>query len=174
MKALWIIPFGISLLLTPSDAWPLESETATEPASSVKSPVIVTREFLTPSRINPFQYGQFIEYLCNLVPGMWAEKLYDGSFEGLSPYKFAYLKETDFREKPWYPSGAPTGRCTRCDRKSPISGVSCLKIVAAEPVPCTGGVSQDGIAVEHGLACDFSCFLKQTGLKGPVRVVPAP
>ena len=66
----------------------------------------MTRDFLRPGRINPFQYGQFIEYLCDLVPGMWAEKLYDGSFEGLSPYKFAYLKETDFREKPWYPSGA--------------------------------------------------------------------
>ena len=70
------------------------------------APVIVTRDLLRPGRINPFQYGQFIEYLCTMVPAMWAEKLFDGSFEGLSPYKVAYLKETDFRERPWYPSGA--------------------------------------------------------------------
>ena len=75
------------------------------------SPVKITREFLRPARINPYQYGQFIEYLCTMVPAMWAEKLFDGSFEGLSPYKVAYLKETDFRERPWYPSGA-TNRAT--------------------------------------------------------------
>ena len=85
---------------------------AIEPVDPARAPVVVTREFLTPARINPFQYGQFIEYLCTLVPGMWAEKLYDGSFEGLSPYKFAYLKETDFREKPWYPTGATNRRFT--------------------------------------------------------------
>jgi Carbohydrate binding domain len=64
-------------------------------------PAVITRERLAAGTISPMQYGQFIEYLCNLVPGMWAEKLDDGSFEGLSPYKFVYLKETDFRERPW-------------------------------------------------------------------------
>ena len=42
----------------------------------------ITRDFLRPAKINPFQYGQFIEYLCTMVPAMWAEKLFDGSFEG--------------------------------------------------------------------------------------------
>jgi len=46
--------------------------------------VKITREFLSPGDISPLQYGQFVEYLCNLVPGMWAEKLYDGSFEDSS------------------------------------------------------------------------------------------
>ncbi len=144
---------------------------APEPVDPSKAPVVVTREFLTPARINPFQYGQFIEYLCNLVPGMWAEKLYDGSFEGLSPYKFAYLKETDFREKPWYPTGATNRALHHRDPSNPISGEVCLKIAANEPVPCTGGVAQDGIAVEGGLACDFRVYMKQTGLKSPVRVL---
>jgi alpha-L-arabinofuranosidase len=143
---------------------------AIEPVDPTRAPVVVTREFLTPARINPFQYGQFIEYLCTLVPGMWAEKLYDGSFEGLSPYKFAYVKETDFREKPWYPTGATNRALHTRDRSRPISGEICLKIAAAEPVPCTGGVAQDGIAVERGLACDFSIYLKQNGVNGPVRV----
>jgi len=44
---------------------------AIQPVDPSKAPVVVTREFLAPGRINPFQYGQFIEYLCNLVPGMW-------------------------------------------------------------------------------------------------------
>jgi alpha-N-arabinofuranosidase len=142
-----------------------------EPVDPSKAPVVVTREFLTPARINPCQYGQFIEYLCNLVPGMWAEKLFDSSFEGLSPYKFAYLKETDFREKPWYPTGSTNRALHSHDRLNPISGEVCLKIAAEEPVHCTGGVAQDGIAVERGLACDFSVYLKQGGLTSPVSVL---
>src|SRR5947209_13118283 len=67
--------------------------------------LIITRDALCDGRITNLQCGQFIEYLCNLVPGMWAEKLYDGSFEGLSPYKFVFIRQTDFRENPWYPSG---------------------------------------------------------------------
>src|SRR6266404_2646580 len=67
------------------------------------APIRVTDTFMCPGEISPLQYGQFMEYLCDLVPSMWAEKLYDGSFEGLSPYKFVYLKETDFKEKPWHP-----------------------------------------------------------------------
>src|SRR5579864_5751096 len=91
-----------------------------DPRSSEVASIKITREFLTPGEISPLQYGQFVEYLCNLVPGMWAEKLYDGSFEGLSPYKFAFLKETDFREKPWYPSGATNRAEYVLDRTEPI------------------------------------------------------
>lgn len=76
-------------------------------------PLRVTREPLNPGRISGLQYGQFIEYLCDSVPAMWAEKLHDTGFEGLSPYKVHYLKETDFREKPWYPSGATNRATTR-------------------------------------------------------------
>ena len=66
-------------------SWSASARAAERPGSTTwrssrstraQAPVVVTREFLTPGRINPFQYGQFIEYLCTLVPGMWAEKLY--------------------------------------------------------------------------------------------------
>lgn len=52
----------------------------------------VTKEALCPGAISPFHYGQFVEYLCDLIPSMWAEKLYDNSFEGLRPYEFVHLK----------------------------------------------------------------------------------
>jgi alpha-N-arabinofuranosidase len=116
------------------------------------------------------QYGQFIEYLCNLVPGMWAEKLYDGSFEGLTPYKFAYLRQTDFREKPWYPSGAPNRAEYSLDRGEPISGAVCQKIDAKAGAPCTVGISQDGIAIERDKARMFRCYLRRSGFTGPVQV----
>jgi alpha-N-arabinofuranosidase len=136
-----------------------------------KVPLKVTRDFLRPGTISPMQYGQFIEYLCDLVPGMWAEKLYDGGFEGLTPYRFAYLKQTDFREKPWYPSGATNRAEYTLGRNNPVGGAVSQKIAVADGAPCAVGISQDGIAVEHGKVCTFHCWMKQDGVKAPVRVV---
>ncbi len=133
------------------------------------APLTITREPL-PGTIDPMQYGQFIEYLCDLVPSMWAEKLCDGSFEGLSPYKFVYLKETDFREHPWHPCGATNRAAFALDRTNPVSGEVAQRITARDGTPCTVGIAQDGIAVERGKACDFSCYLRQQGIEGSVQV----
>ncbi|HLV80640.1 MAG TPA: hypothetical protein VKT32_10175, partial [Chthonomonadaceae bacterium] len=130
----------------------------------------VTSEPLCPGEINPYQYGQFIEYLCNLVPSMWAEKLYDGSFEGLSPYDFVYLKQTDFREKPWVPSGATNRAEYTLDPDWKVSGDVSQKIAAGGDSPATVGLSQYGIAVQKGAACVFSIYLRGEGLRGPVQV----
>ncbi len=129
----------------------------------------ITRDFL-PGKINPLQYGQFVEYLCDLIPSMWAEKLYDGSFEGLSPYKFAFLRETDFREKAWHPCGAVNRAEYSSDRAQPVSGTLAQRISVNGGTVCTVGLAQDGIAVQKGTACDFSIFLRQSGIKGPVKV----
>ncbi len=134
------------------------------------TPVIIKRDFLQAGTISPYQYGQFIEYLCNVVPSMWAEKLYDGCFEGLSPYKVAYLKETDFRERPWYPAGATNRARHELDRTTKVSGETSLKIVALDKIKSTVAVAQDGISIEQGLPCKFTCWFKQFGIASPVRV----
>jgi alpha-N-arabinofuranosidase len=166
LTALYVITLALSGLY-PGDG---VDEMAIEPLDAGKRPVVITRDFLRPERINPYQYGQFIEYLCTMVPAMWAEKLFDGSFEGLSPYKVAYLKETDFRERPWYPSGATNRARFERDRTTKVSGETSYKIEAIGQTPCTISISQDGIAIKQGLACEFSCAMKQTGIKGKVRV----
>src|SRR5581483_3162806 len=109
--------------------------------------LVVTREFLCDGRITNRQCGQFIEYLCNLVPGMWAEKLYDGGFEGLTPYKFVFIRQTDFREHPWYPSGQVNRAKYSLDPQRPVSGATSQKIEVPQGAPCTVGISQDGIGV---------------------------
>ena len=37
---------------------------------------------------------------------MFAEKVFDGSFEGVPEYKVAFRRETDRIEQPWCPDGA--------------------------------------------------------------------
>ena len=133
-------------------------------------PIVITRQPLCEGRITNQQCGQFIEYLCNLVPGMWAEKLYDGGFEGLSPYKFEFIRQTDFRERPWYPSGAVNRGKYSLDPDRPVSGAVSQKIQATDGPPCTLGISQDGIYVEKGKPCVFRCWLRQQGLSRPVEI----
>ncbi|HTQ12205.1 MAG TPA: carbohydrate binding domain-containing protein, partial [Fimbriimonadaceae bacterium] len=132
-------------------------------------PAKITREPVCPGRINPMQYGQFIEYLCDLVPSMWAEKLYDGSFEGLTPYKFVYIKETDFKEKPWYPFGQNDRLQVSHDSSTKISGQTSEHLVLTPGAPCEGGVAQDGLSLNKGVSCRFSTWVR--GVKaGTLRV----
>ncbi len=134
-------------------------------------PLHISRERLGTGTISPLQYGQFIEYLCNLVGGMWAEKLYDGGFEGLSPYNFVYLKETDFREKPWFPCGATNRAEYVRDAGNPVGGQFAQKITVGGGAPASVGIAQDGIAVQREVACHFTCWLRQEGVTGPVQVL---
>ena len=135
-----------------------------------ESPIVITRQRLAAGKINPMQYGQFIEYLCNLVPGMWAEMLDDGSFEGLTPYKVAFLKETDFHEHPWYPTAATNRATFTRDLTTKVHGESSYKIAVTGNVPCTVGIAQNGLAVRRGVICNFSCSLRSIGIRGLVSV----
>jgi alpha-L-arabinofuranosidase len=101
---------------------------------------------------------------------MWAEKLYDGSFEGLSPYKFAFIQQSDFKEKPWGPSGAVNRGQYSLDKTTKVSGEVSQKIIAEGPEPNRLGLSQDGIALERGKACVLTCWLRSTGLREAVRI----
>jgi alpha-N-arabinofuranosidase len=140
-----------------------------EEIDSGAEPITITREPL-PGTISPLQYGQFIEYLCDLVPGMWAEKVYDGSFEGLTPYKYAYLRKTDFKEKPWQQSDVAKRNEFTLDLQQAVSGSQSQRITAVAGQPCPVGISQEGIAVAENAACRFSAYLRQEGLKVPVEV----
>ncbi len=131
-------------------------------------PIRITREPL-PGKISPMQYGQFIEYLCDLVPSMWAEKLDDGSFEGLSPYKFAFIRETDFKEHPWRPFGQTKETVFTLDRNQAVSGQVSQRIVVKDGSG-TVGVMQEGIAVSSKIPCQFSVYLRNEGQTGPVHV----
>jgi len=139
------------------------SDIKLEALKSDNFPMKITKEPLCPGRIDPMQYGQFIEYLCDLVPSMWAEKLYDGSFEGLSPYKFRFTVETDFKEKPWYPYGQVTRLKVDQDASTFISGSVSKHIQLGDGSPSEAGIAQDGLSLNKGKTCKFSVYVKGAG-----------
>jgi len=142
----------------------------TAPLEAANAGVRITREPLCSGIISPMQYGQFVEYLCDLVPAMWAEKLWDGSFEGLSPYGFVFLKETDFKQKPWYPSGEVNRAEVAQDTTNKVSGAASKRISIEPGAPATAGISQDGIFLERGQPCNLTIWLRALGVTGPVRL----
>lgn len=162
--ALFFVGFGKGTGTAWFDDLKLE---AFDPAAAT---IKVTREPLTKQPLDRRQYGQFVEYLCDLIPSMWAEKLCDNSFEGLTPYKVAYLRETDNKERPWYPAAATNRADFTLDKTDPVSGLVAKKIAVKGSTPCTVGIAQDGIFADPGQPCLFSCWLKQEGSGGPVRV----
>ncbi len=146
---------------------------ALAPLSSASMDETTIKVLPTPlcaGRIDPMQNGQFIEYLCTLVPGMWSEKLYDGNFEGLTPYKMEFNKERDFTEKPWYPSGSVNRAEYSLDPHNPVNGATCQKISAPDGPRSTVSLSQDGIFVDPGDPLKFSIFLRTSGINSKVRV----
>ncbi|MBI2302891.1 MAG: hypothetical protein HYU66_28625 [Armatimonadetes bacterium] len=132
--------------------------------------VKLSQDPLNDGRISPFQCGQFIEYLCDLVPAMWAERLGDGSFEGLSPYGFAHLRETDFREHPWHPWGATHRALYEQDPDQRVGGAVSMRIRVDGGPPCTVGLAQEGVFVERGKPLDFHVWMRQEGIAGDVTV----
>ena len=118
--------------------------------------VHVRNESLIDGTISPFQTGQFVEFLSNVVPSMHAEKVYDGSFVGLIPYLAFHIRETDFQENPWYPSGAVHRGEYTLDPADPFNGKVSQCISVGGEHPCVLGISQDGIFVEQGKRYMFS------------------
>ena len=110
-------------------------------------------------------FGNFIELLDDLVPGMWAEMLNDRGFEGVVP------------PANWvYYDGSPTF-CDRRWDKGPdwalgtneaFNGPRCARITGHSNRPA--GLTQSGLAVTDGKTYRFTGYLRGSG-SVRVRVV---
>jgi alpha-L-arabinofuranosidase len=130
----------------------------------------ITNERVCTGEISPYQNGQFIEYLCALTPSMFAEKVFDMSFEGVPEYRFEYRRAVDRIEQPWYPDGATHRGEFQLDPASPFNGKVSQRITQKPGDPCTLGVSQGGMYVKAGEPLKCSLHLRAAGLQNPVRV----
>ncbi|MGE5609625.1 MAG: alpha-L-arabinofuranosidase C-terminal domain-containing protein [Bacillota bacterium] len=131
----------------------------------------ITPERLGTGTISPYQYGQFIEYLCALTPSMFAEKVFDGSFEGVPEYGFVFRKQTDRLEQPWYPDGAVHRGEFSLDVADPFNGKVSQRITQKPGDPSTLGISQGAKYVRKGETLRLSLYARAQGLTNPVRAV---
>ena len=141
-----------------------------EEIDAAVSTLIVTQEPLSGGTISPYQYGQFIEYLCGLTLSMHAEQVFDGSFEGVPEYRFAFRPQTDRLEKPWYPDGAVHRGEFASDSDRPLNGKLSQRIAQKPGDPSTLGISQGGKCVKAGEPLRCSLHLRAHGLQSPVEV----
>jgi alpha-N-arabinofuranosidase len=114
-------------------------------------------------KINPMLFGNFIELLDDVAPGMWAELLNDRSFEGIIPSaNWCYFDGSlDICDRPWDPN--PTW--TR-DPENPFNGARSARLTAG-PEPAS--LTQSGLAARKGMGYRFSGFLRSdSGVKAAV------
>ena len=143
---------------------------AARPLAAAEPPrLTITRERVCQGAISPYQCGQFIEYLCASTPSMFAEKVFDGGFEGVSSYRFAFRSQTDRLEQPWYPDGAVHRGEFVLDDKTPFNGKVSQRIRQKVGDPCTLGVSQDGKCVLAGQPLRLAVCLRAEQMRQPVR-----
>jgi alpha-L-arabinofuranosidase len=114
-------------------------------------------------RVNPMLFGNFIELLDDLVPGMRAEMLNDRGFEGvIPPANWVYYDGSPtFCDRRW--DEGPDWTATADDR--PFTGRRCARITADGTRPAR--LSQSGLLVRRGSASEVSGWLR---CEGPVRV----
>jgi alpha-N-arabinofuranosidase len=123
----------------------------------------VTDEQLGALPVSPFQVGQFVEILCDLIRSIHSEMLDHGSFEEFPPFRFVFRSEVDRRDHPWYPSGAVyRGEYTN-DTENPFNGTRSLRIGVTDGEPCTLGISQGGLHVEPGKRYHLRLHLRANG-----------
>ena len=134
--------------------------------------------------ISPFIYGDFVEFLNDMIPGMWAEKVEDRCFEGITQPMQVYPPGTNWVFPRWRtltstamtrdgPPGLteadlqpPPDRATlELDRVHPFCGLQSARVTISggQGQPFLAGVEQPGIAVREGERLKFEIYIRHEG-----------
>jgi alpha-N-arabinofuranosidase len=106
-------------------------------------------------RINPMLFGNFIELLDDLCPGMWAELLNDRGFEGVVPAaKWVYYDGSPtFCDRTW-----DRTKDWAVETSGAFNGPRCARITGPEDRPA--GLTQSGLSVRGGASYRCSAWLR--------------
>jgi alpha-N-arabinofuranosidase len=123
-------------------------------AQTAQAAALIHFQALHGGKINPMLFGNFMELLDDVVPGMWAEMLNDRSFEGIIPAAnwCYYDGSLDLCDRPWDPNSTWTR-----DSQNPFNGAQCARLTAG---PDPASLTQSGLAARKGMAYRFSGYLR--------------
>lgn len=130
--------------------------------TTTHSDVRIFAQHLTKRPISVMQQGQFIEFLCNLIPSIVAQQVSNTSFEKVPPYKFRYKEEIDERYRPWYPDGAVEVAHYSYDTKDPFNGKRSLEI-RLPAARARAGISQNGFYLKKGISYKLHLHMQSEG-----------
>src|SRR2546428_3682302 len=154
--------------------------------------ITLSAEPLFEEPISPLIYGDFIEFVNDLIPAMRAEKIQDRSFEGILQPEQIYPPGEDWVYPRWQPfvTGrpaadvwpglpddlrAPTATVQlEMDTREPFVGRQSARVAVAagSGKPFIAGIAQDGIAVRQGQKLHFEVVLRRpNGGAGPLHVL---
>ena len=108
-----VVPFALALLGFARPAWAGSVKVAGRPTHA--------------GRISPMLFGNFIELLDDLVPGMWAEMLNDRSLEGVTrPANWCYYDgKPNICDRQW-----ETNNSWSYETIDAFNGVQCAKLIS--------------------------------------------
>ncbi|MHB1296301.1 MAG: alpha-L-arabinofuranosidase C-terminal domain-containing protein [Anaerolineae bacterium] len=146
----------------------------------------ITRQALYDAPISPLIYGDFMEPLNDLLPGMWADRLEDRAFAGCRQPLHLWREHEDWTLPRWLPlacgapSGIPQADCpadlemvkpevaVARDSNNPWVGEQSARVEVrgAETRPYLAGIAQYHIAVKQGETLRLTLHLRGKGLFG--------
>lgn len=139
----------------------------------------VTATPLFAAPISPLIYGEFVEFINDLIPGMWAERLRDRAFAGETVPRHVYRHALGAGSSSWrafQASNGPYGHAPAVelafdlDPESPFVGARSARICVRGTPPFLAGIVQDRVGVRQGERLDLELYLRASGLEGRVRV----
>ena len=153
---------------------------------SIVPAIRITGDRLYPEPISPLIYGEFVELLNDLIPGMRAEKVEDRSFEGVLQPAYTYPPGQDWTRPRWrsFASGWPgfdhwpvqpeeldapgATASLAIDLDNPYAGRRSARVTVAGDASRSflAGIAQEGIAVRAGEQLIFQLHLRSDDLAG--------
>jgi len=132
-------------------------------AQPPKATATVHADALHAGRVDPKLFGNFVELLNDVAPGMWAEMLNDRSFEGIVPAaRWCYYDGSpDLCDRAW-----DTNATWSLDTENPFNGARAARLSAgAQP----GSLTQSGLVARKGMGYTCSGYLRAgPGVKAAV------
>ncbi len=127
---------------------------------------IIHAQPLHAGRIDPKLFGNFIELLDDVAPGMWAEMLNDRSFEGVTRLAnwCYYDGSPDFCDREW-----DTNTTWSYDTENPFNGKRSARLNASRTRPAS--MTQSGLAVKTGMNYTCSGYFRAENPKLAVTVL---
>jgi alpha-L-arabinofuranosidase len=135
------------------------------PADAANATITVSGQPLSNGRVDPKLFGNFMELLEDVVPGMWAEMLNDRAFNVVTPAAdwCYYDGRPTICDRQWH-----TNSTWNYDTTNAFNGTRCARLDATRFKSAT--MTQSGLFVKRGMSYDFSGYFRADNPKLKVTV----